>query len=134
MKTERIRADWEELRRDLSDEAIQKKVSQEALFRLSEAYRALSEDEQSVVNALLGEWVLSDDEGKRFDALFLIRQHGIQSAIPAIKTLVTKLEVSPSPGAPYELTKAKAVIAQLTGSLSLGDVPDGLRKTREDSV
>jgi hypothetical protein len=131
MKPQSIRADWEELRRRLNVEAIGRKMSQEAVLRLSKAYEALSQDEQCVVNALLGEWVVGEDESKRFDALALIREHAIGSAIPSIRTLVTKLEVSPSPGAPYELKKAKGVIEQLTGSLSLGDVPNEIGNNRD---
>ena len=46
-----------------------------AIVELSEAYRRLDEAEQDEVNDVVIEWVLSDDESLRYDALFLVSEY-----------------------------------------------------------
>jgi len=72
-----------------------------------------------MADQVLTEWVLSKDEGVRFDALALIDDFKILKAIPALQKLATRLVSSSAPSAPYELQKVDRVIGDLT-ALSSG--------------
>ena len=89
-------------------------MSQEAVLRLSHAYTLLQPDERRVVDEVLSEWLYSEDENQRFDALALIREHRIVSAVRALEELAQRLAHSDDPGAPYELAKVKRIVNQLT--------------------
>jgi len=95
------------------------KVSQAAVFELSQYYRSLQDVEREAVDALLGGWVLDGNEGKRFDALALIDEHAISDAIPALEELRHRLDESKEPGAPFEKAKVDRIIAVLRKDLAL---------------
>jgi hypothetical protein len=113
-----VRERWESLRDRLDAEAQASKMSQEAVLRLSHAYTLLQPNERRVVDEVLSEWLSSEDENKRFDALALIREHHIVSALGALDKLAQRLSRSNEPGAPYELAKVKRVVQQLTAPVS----------------
>lgn len=92
------------------------KMSQSAVLELSRRYVQLAPDERLEVNQLMGEWVLSSDETKRFDALALISDHRIESAVPALRMLSEQLEASEAPSAPYEWAKVNRVLGKLTST------------------
>jgi hypothetical protein len=98
---------------------------------LSQAYRSLSPDEQDVVDTLLAEWVVSDDDRKRFASMALIREYNIVSALTALQELVRQLDESLEPSAPYDLSKANRVIAQITSSHRSDESADAARQDRE---
>ena len=102
------------MRARLDKEADAQKSPQRVLLDLSREYKLRSEEERNVIDALISEWVNSDDETKRFDAVALIGEHRIQSALPALGKLVEALDRSNAPGAPYESAKVTRVIGQLT--------------------
>jgi hypothetical protein len=108
-----VRRAWLQYRDDATARAEANKQSQEALFDLFSRYRGLSEDEKRVVDDLLAEQVNSSEENIRFDALAVIREFRIQSALPALRTLAERLEGGSSPGAPYEWTKVNRLIGLL---------------------
>ena len=49
----------------------------------------------------------------RFDAIALINDFKIVSAIPALQKLAERLMLSDTPGAPYEIKKIRRVIGSL---------------------
>jgi hypothetical protein len=49
-------------------------------------------------------------ESARFLPLFLIREFGIVSALPALRVLADWLETQDTPGAPYEWAKVNRVL------------------------
>lgn len=59
------------------------------------------------------EQVLSDEENVRFDALSLIEDFKIRSAVPALRKLADRLEHQDQPGAPYEWAKVKRILGNL---------------------
>jgi hypothetical protein len=109
-----VRERWERLRDRLDAEAQASKMSQEAVLRLSYAYTLLQPDERRVVDELLSQWLYSEDETKRFDALVLIREHRIVSALRALEDLAQRLAHADEPGAPYELAKVRHIAHRLT--------------------
>jgi hypothetical protein len=64
-------------------------------------------------NQVFGEWLLSEDENMRFDALAMVRDLRVMSAMPALRELATRLESSQQRGAPYELDKVNGLIKEL---------------------
>lgn len=108
-----VRAMWARFRDEVDGIAQASKQSHAAVLELSRRYRLLDPQERAVVDELLAEWVESEDETMRFDALALVDAHGIRSAVPALRRLAARLEESTAPGAPYEWAKVNRVIALL---------------------
>jgi hypothetical protein len=94
-------------------QAIAAKQAQESPAGLARAYRRLSSDDRAIVDGLLVEQVQSEDEAVRFDALHLVREFDIQSAIPALRALADRLETENRPGAPYEWAKVNRILGGL---------------------
>jgi hypothetical protein len=105
---------WEQFWSRIDAETKAEKVSQAALFELSQYYLSLPVVERRTIDGVLAEWVLSDNESKRFDALALIDEHRIRSALPALEDLCQKLEKSREPGARFEKAKVDRIVAALT--------------------
>jgi hypothetical protein len=76
---------FERLWERLDAEALAAKQSQEATVRLTALYRSLDEGDREVVNAAIAEWVVGDDNRRRFDALALVREFEIRSAVSALQ-------------------------------------------------
>jgi hypothetical protein len=81
--------------------------------RLLSFYRRLDEDDRQLANKIISEWVVSEDDAVRFDAVLLISQFWIDDAVPALHALASRLSFSADPGAPYELKKVKHLIDKL---------------------
>lgn len=113
MTPDAIRAEWTALRERLDAEATAMKESQAAVIELSRRYAALDADARRVVDELLSEWVLSDDENLRFDALALVSDHRILSALPALRELLVRLDGATTPGAPFEQAKIRRILGRL---------------------
>lgn len=114
-----MRAEWTRIRNEIDTDAIDSKDSQAAVVELSDRYRALSPNERRVVDSVLCDWMLSDDERLRFDALALISEHLILSALPRLRTLSDRLSRESGPGPKYERAKVGRIIARLS-EFSLG--------------
>lgn len=110
----RVRMDWEEFRNRTSDLAIRSKQSQDAIFALIERYRLLTPEERDIVDGLLAEHALSDDSLKRFDALALVDEFNIVSALPALRELERRTENATGPSAPYDWAKVNRIIGKLS--------------------
>lgn len=113
MSTTNARSRWEELRERLDEDARLSKSSQVVVLELSRQYRALDEAERSEVDELLAEWVLSEDEGKRFDAMAVIADNQVARAVPALRELGERLEASDAPSAPFEWAKVNRILGKL---------------------
>lgn len=95
-------------------EAKSLKDSYLVLDRLHGLYESFDEDERALANEVICEWAQSGDEGLRFDALALIDNYGIVSAVPVLRKLIDSLKMSNAPSAPYDLKKVNRVVARLT--------------------
>jgi hypothetical protein len=106
---------WRSLREELGRSFAQGKNSLRAVFELSGVYGRLDEAERDAVNDVLIEWLLSEDDTLRHDALFLVNEHQIGQAAPALRALQDRLETDPSgPRAAYEWAKVKSLLGRLT--------------------
>lgn len=108
-----IRSEWSALRDRLDTEARGAKMSQAAVVELSHRYASLDAESRGVVDERLSEWVLSDDENRRFDALALVSDHRIVRALPSLRQLLVRLQDAKDPGAPYEQAKVRRIMARL---------------------
>lgn len=77
---------------------------------LSDLYRKFDSEERKLADQVLMEWLQSDDEGVRYDALVLIEDCRITQVIPALRELGARLTHSKAPSAPYELEKVKQIL------------------------
>ncbi len=82
---------------------------------LHDFYQRFDAEERKLADLVLGEWVLSDDENVRYDALVLIGDFKIMSTLPTLRQLATRLATSKAPGAPFELQKVDSIIQALVG-------------------
>lgn len=102
MMSEQRSNKWRKLRSNLERQAVESKDAQEVAIELVRQYERLAESDRADVDRLLQEWVLSDVEAERFDALVVIDANEVRSAAPALRELCSRLEASDDPGAPYE--------------------------------
>lgn len=107
------RDQWWALRDDLNHRYSESKNSQAAVLDLASAYGRLPDPDSHEVNEVLEEWLLSEDEGLRFDALHVVRAFAITDAVPSPRLLQDRLAGSPDPSAPYEWTKVNQILAVL---------------------
>jgi hypothetical protein len=106
---------WRDLRGILDEESRRAKSSQEAVIKLSHGYGELGPKPREAVDETICEWLLSDDETLRFDALALVNDHGIARAEPVLARLADRLRTDSRPGAPYELRKVIRIRDKLAG-------------------
>ena len=99
--------------RDVAREATSLKDPYYRLERLRFLYRQFDSDERRMADRVLSEWVLSEDEGTRFDALHFIEELKIVTAVPAMNELLSQLASSKHPGAPFEIERVSRIIATL---------------------
>lgn len=105
-------------RQSADDEAKLLKSPYIALERLRALYGKFDNTERLMANEVLVEWALSDEEGIRFDALALIDELKIETAVPALQALAARLASGDVPGAPYELKKVFRILDGLVSSKS----------------
>lgn len=107
------RTRWEQLRERLDEDARASKSAQGVVLELARQYRELDEAERSQVDELLAQWILSEDEGKRFDAMAVIADNHVAHAVPALRELSERLEASDAPSAPFEWAKVNRILGKL---------------------
>ena len=112
MTLEELRHEMASCRKSSDDMASSLKDPHFTLVRLNNFYRNLDTAARQLANHILAEWALSEDENLRFDALGLIDDLNVRTAVPALETLAACLAMEHSPGAPYELKKMWRIIAR----------------------
>lgn len=113
MNLDEFRREMESYRRDVDAEARSFKDPWIALERLRSLYARFDIPERQMADRVLAEWVLSQDENLRFDALALIRDLRVVTALPALRILAVRLSSSPAPSAPFELKKVNRLVQEL---------------------
>jgi hypothetical protein len=94
-------------------EAQAAKFSHEAVLRLADYYRHLDNEDKRVVDETLASWVLEGDERRQFDALALIDEFRIRSALPALEADLARLANAAGPSVPTDRAKLQRIIADL---------------------
>jgi hypothetical protein len=106
--------DWLAFRARLEREWDGGKGAVDVNARLSEEYTRLAPDERAEIEGEVARWLRSDDESLRFDAIALIRDQQISTALPELHELADRLETASGPGAPFERQKVLRLIAELS--------------------
>ena len=114
MTLEEFRVEMASYRQRANDEANALKDPYIALEKLRALYVKFDDADRRMADEVLSEWALSEDESLRFDALALIDDLKIGTALPALQGLAKRLASSAEPGAPYELKKVHRILAGLT--------------------
>ncbi len=109
---EKMERFWESANR----EALELKDSYLALERLHSLYRRFDSSERQLADQVVAEWVRSNEEAKRFDAVALIREFKIGRAVPALRELADDLGQSDDPGAPFEREKVERLLAEMASN------------------
>jgi hypothetical protein len=107
------RTDFEALWLRLDEEAQAAKFSHGATMRLTEYYKTLAPQDRLVVDDTLVSWVGGGDSRRRFDALALIDEFEIRSALPALETELERLSHATGPSVPTDRAKLERLIARL---------------------
>lgn len=107
------RDEFEELWAKLDADAQAAKFSHGAVLRLADFYRQLGEEDRRVVDEVLASWVLEGDARRRFDALALIDEFEIRSALPALQAELAGLSEAVGPSVPTDRAKLRRIIAHL---------------------
>jgi len=113
MKLDEFRRQMESYRQQADKEATQLRDSFVVRRRLLQLYGRFDAHERLMANQLLSEWALSEDEAIRFDALGLIKDLKISTAMPSLRQLAERLRREQSPGAPFELEKVERIMAEI---------------------
>ena len=117
MNLNEFRTEMALYRQAVEIEAESFKDSYIALDRLRSLYKKFDADERLMADQVLGEWVLSEQEKIRFEALVLIDDFKIVTTTPALRKLTDRLELSTQPGAPYELKKVNRIIESINSGI-----------------
>lgn len=113
MTLEEFRKEMLAYRQAADRDAIALKESNLAWDWLRDLYRRFDAQERELANQVLEEWVLSDDENLRCDALILIGDFKVTSAVPALRELAERLGKSRAPSSPHELKKVGTILSDL---------------------
>lgn len=89
------------------------KMPMGAVFELADAYKSLSADERAIADEVIAERAENGDPPTRFDALHLIREFHITSALPALRRLQARLETQTDPPVRSEWAKVNRIIGSL---------------------
>jgi Cys-tRNA synthase (O-phospho-L-seryl-tRNA:Cys-tRNA synthase) len=108
-----VRAEWVRFRNAANVRAEAAKQSQQVIYDLMNHYRMLSAAERAEVDVLLVRDIDSDEPNAQFDALALISEFKVKSALPALRSLARRLELARSPNAPYDWSKVNRIIGDL---------------------
>jgi len=112
-ESEYSRCWWRSLRDDLDDRYVRSKDSQRSIIELAAIYGRIPGLHRERVNEELLDWLESDDERLRYDALYIVGAYSIVEAIPRLRALQERLEVDSQPGAPYEWSKVNRILGNL---------------------
>ena len=90
------------------------KDSQYAQDRLRRFVENLTSEERDAADEVLADWAREGDPRQQFDALSLIDELRINSAIPALQELAETYEASDAPSAPYDWAWVNRIIGHLS--------------------
>ena len=90
-----------------------RKNSQGALLEFMRLYETLEADDRGLADHVIADWIGSENERKRFDALAMVDQFRIRATVPQLKRAEIELAASETPAAPYELAKVRRILLHI---------------------
>ena len=114
MNTTNVRTEWTSLWKQLQTRADALHDSQSVAFGLLNAYDQLSVEKRAEVQSILAEWLLSEDNRRRYDASFLITERSIRELAPAVAAAIDRLKGLSGPEARDEVELLQQLREALT--------------------
>jgi hypothetical protein len=105
----RLEAMWARANR----EAQASKASNRVLDEMKDFYRRSEANDRAVVDGVLALWVVSGESAQRSDALALIDEFRVRSALPALKADRLRLAYSVGPAVPHDIEQLDRMIVGL---------------------
>ena len=106
---EKLEAWWAE--RDARE--VADKTSQGALLEFMRLYETLEPDDRGHADQVIVDWIQSENERKRFDALAMVDRFRIRAAVGQLRREETELAASKDHTAPYELAKVRRILLHI---------------------
>ena len=114
MNPKNVREEWMSLWQQLQAQADAFHDSQSVAFGLLNAYDQLSIEERAEVHPMLAEWLVSNDNRRRYDARFLITERSIRELAPSVASAIGRLKDLPGPEARDEVELLRQLQEELT--------------------
>lgn len=92
---------------------VARKNSHGALLAFMDLYERLNPDERGFADRVIAEWVASENERKRFDALAMVDRFRIRAATAQLRTAEAELAERKDHEAPYELAKVRRILERV---------------------
>jgi hypothetical protein len=108
------REEFETFWAQIDASAVSSKDSPMATIRLTSFYRNLGDEDRTVVDDALADWVIDGDERRRFDAVALIQEFEIRSALGAMRERLAALPEGSDGSVGAERAKLERVVAALS--------------------
>lgn len=109
MTLDEFRDEMDAFWRSANEEADSLKDPYVTLDRLRTLYEKFDADERRMADQVIAEWTADGAEGRRWDALALIEDLGIASAVPALRTMAERLARGAEPGARHWAERATKI-------------------------
>lgn len=113
MSLEAFRARLDAWWTDTDARETKRKNSQGALLTFMELYQSLDADKRGWADHIIVEWLDSQNERRRFDALAMVDHFRIRAAIKQLRSHESVLAASKDHQAPYELAKIRRILVRL---------------------
>jgi hypothetical protein len=92
---------------------VGRKNSQGALLEFMQLYESLEPDERFLADQVIADWIESENDRKRFDALAMVDRFRIRAAIGQLRRAEAELASSGDHTASYELAKVRRILLTL---------------------
>jgi len=106
-------SNWREMWAEVDRRHEESKDSQGAIVELFGRYARLDKQGRADADGALFEALHGEDETKRYDALAIINEFQLSEAIPHLRELAARLQLTDTPGAPFELAKVQRILHKL---------------------
>ena len=94
-------------------QAVARKDSNGALLAFRELYERLGPEERGVADQVIAEWIASENERKRFDALAMVDHFRIHAATAQLRKAIAELLERTDHEAPYELARVRRILERV---------------------
>lgn len=84
------------------------------LVRLRSLFSKLDADDRSLANEVLAEWLLSDNDARRYHASVLVGELNVTTALPAVEELIRRLSSGTVPHDRATFDRLRQLAAELT--------------------
>jgi hypothetical protein len=83
--------------------------------RLEELYQRFDERERTIADEVVNQWLTFGDENHWRLAVRLAHVFRLHSALPSLRTLLSRLRRKSGPGAPFDAGRVARLISKLSG-------------------